>query len=202
MRPRESCHWQCRTSSWDFFDPYATSAIAALKSINGHIPRAKHTCTSSGLFYEIRAIHANSYHWRQLESWLSSTRLNGVIYITDNDDWYDYRYHFCTAGQSSRYGAAIPDYTICDNHRQLSQSAPDWTTESDRLEGTKSHLRQHYSISSDIRQRANTVMRPYNGIRRWFLGIQWRWLLVCSRDSQDPGGYRMDRLRTLRRPAD
>jgi len=59
--------------------------------------------------------------------------------------------------------------TIRDNRRQLSQSAPDWTTELDRCKERESHLRQLYSISSNIRQRANTVMRPYDGIRTWFL---------------------------------
>jgi len=70
--------------------------------------------------------------------------------------------------------------TIRDNHRQLSQSAPDWTTEFDRCEERQSHLCQLYSISSNIRQRANTVMRPYDGIRTWFLWLQWWCLFVAG----------------------
>jgi hypothetical protein len=53
------------------------------------------------------------------------------------------------------------------------------------------------------RQPANTYMCPFDGIRRGFLGIQWRWFPFCSRGSQDPQGYqRIDRLGTLRRPVD
>jgi len=53
----------------DFFDPYPTSAIEA-----GHSPEA---------VYELRAIHVDPHHRRQLKSRLPSTRLDGVIYATE-----------------------------------------------------------------------------------------------------------------------
>jgi hypothetical protein len=83
MRPRVSRHRQCRTFSRDFFDPYPTSAIEAVKSINGHIPRTKYTYESSVQIYEIRAIHVDPHRRRQLQSRLLSTRLDGVIYVTE-----------------------------------------------------------------------------------------------------------------------
>jgi hypothetical protein len=46
--------------------------------------------------------------------------------------------------------------TIRNYHCQLSQSAPDWMTELDRYARRGSHLRQLYSIPSNILQRANT----------------------------------------------
>jgi len=70
--------------------------------------------------------------------------------------------------------------TILDDHHQLSQSAPDWTTEFDCCEERESHLRQLYSISSNIGKRANTVMRSYDGIRTWFLWLQWWCLFVAG----------------------
>jgi hypothetical protein len=60
--------------------------------------------------------------------------------------------------------------TIGDYHWQLS---PDWTTESDRCDEIELSA-PLYSNSSNIRQRANTDMCPYDGIRRGFLGIEWR----------------------------
>jgi len=85
IRPRESRHRQCRSRpfSRDFFDTYPTSASEAVKSINGHIPRAKRTYGGSGQIYEIRAIHVDPHRRRQLQSRLLSTRLDGVIYVTE-----------------------------------------------------------------------------------------------------------------------
>jgi hypothetical protein len=60
----------------------------------GHSPEA---------IYELHAIHIDPHHRWQFQSQLPSARLNRVIYITDNDYWYDYRYHWSIAGQSSRY---------------------------------------------------------------------------------------------------
>ena len=71
-----------------------------------------------------------------------------------------------------------------------------------------SHLHQLYSISSNKATKA--VQSPTS--EYGYAPIQWHtkrvfrdtmeMILFCSRDSQDPRGYRMDRLGTLRRPVD
>jgi len=58
--------------------------------------------------------------------------------------------------------------TICDCHCQLSPLVPDWTTELDSYDEREPYTTTH-SISSNIRQRANSIMCPYDGIRRGFL---------------------------------
>jgi len=65
----------------------------------------------------------------------------------------------------------------------------------------ESHLCQHYSISSNIRQWVNTDVLIWWHTKR-VLVLQWR-LWFCSWDFKDPRGYRrMDRLVTLRIPED
>jgi len=90
-----------------------------------------------------------------------------------------------------------------DYHCQLSQSTPDWTTESDLVR----------------REREPSAPTLFNFIKHTptsehgYVPIRWHtkrifrnaveMILLCSRDSEDPRGYRrMDRLGTLRRPAD
>ena len=96
--------------------------------------------------------------------------------------------------------------TIRDYHCQLSQSAPDWTTESDRCEEREpSAPTLFYFVKQSQRKRINRQRANMDVPIRWHTKRVFRItveMFICSRDSQDPRGYRMDRLGTLRRPAD
>jgi len=214
MRLRESRHRQCpsRRFSRDFFDPYPTSANEAAKNINGQIHQTKGTYWGSGQNYEIHAIDVDAHRRRQFQSRLHSTRLDGVLYVTDDvrsllqrlrksyamiQLWIPISFvywlaEFKIVEQRSqivwqlRMGSIITPSvlkwlagTICDYHCQLSQSAPDWTTESDPCQERESHLRQLYSISPNIPQRANTDV-PIGWHTKRILGLQWRFWFVAG----------------------
>jgi hypothetical protein len=53
-------------------------------TINGHITGTKCTYGGSGRVYEIRASHVDLHRRRQSKSRLPSTRLNGIIYVTED----------------------------------------------------------------------------------------------------------------------
>ena len=169
---------------------------------------------------KIRAIHVDSHRRRQLQSRLPSTQLNGVIYIMDNDYWYDYRYHWCIDGQSSRYGAVIADRgaapNVKYNNREGSKVASryySWQSSSIITIGTWLDDRI-WSLGREREPSAPTLFnfikhRPTSehgyALIRWYTNMVFMIavvMFICSGDSLDPWGYRMDRLGTLRRPAD
>jgi len=143
--------------------------------------------------------------------------------------WYNYDHCFLSSidEQSSGIEAAVKDCVAAPNrkynNRECSKVSSrydlrlplaivttgtfldDWIRSlwGERAISTNSILfRQTSQWTLINRQRADTDMFPEDGIWRRFLGTQGRWFLLCSRDSQDPCGYRMDRLGTFRRPAD
>jgi len=73
--------------------PYIHKSRVTGNAKAGHSPEA---------VYELHTIHVNPHRRWQFQSQFPSARLNGVIYVTDNDYWYDYRCHWSIDWQSSR----------------------------------------------------------------------------------------------------
>ena len=90
--------------------------------------------------------------------------------------------------------------TIRDYNCQLSPLAPHWTTESDRCEEREPSAPTLFIITKHTP--TSEYGCAYTMAYEEGFGIAIA-IFICSRDSEDPRGYRrMDRLGTLRRPAD
>jgi len=95
--------------------------------------------------------------------------------------------------------------TIRDYYCRLSYFAPDRTTESDRCERAicaNSILLRQKSTKPDQSQTREDGCVPIRWHTKRVFRIAVEMTFIRSLDSQDPWGYRMDRLGTLRRPAD
>ena len=95
--------------------------------------------------------------------------------------------------------------TIREYHCQLSYFAPDRTTESERCERAicaNSILFRQKSTKADQSPTTEYGCVPIRWHTKRDFRIAVEMMFICSRDSQDPRGYRMDQLGTLRRPAD
>ena len=82
-------------------------------------------------------------------------------------------------------GAAIADPgTIRDYHCQLSQSASDRTTESDRCEEREPSAPTLFYFVKQVNESGSIANKqiqlgPYNGIQTGFWWLQWWWLFVA-----------------------
>jgi len=75
--------------------------------------------------------------------------------------------------------------TIREYRCQLSHLAPDWTTESDRGEEWEPSTPTLFYFVKQVNESGSIAnkwiwMCPYDGIRRGFLGIQWRWFYFVA----------------------
>jgi len=99
-----------------------------------------------------------------------------------------------------------PADIIRDYSCQLSHLASDCMIESERCEGREPSALTLFNSVKQVNESGSIAneriwMIPHDGIRSGF----WYYSghdVIRSRDSQDPRGYRMDRLGTLRRLAD